>query len=182
MPRVDIAEDVRPDASIDTQGLSGLKIGASVEVNYHVMVPRTALVRARATNGEIVVEGISGRLVATTTNGAVSAREMSGGVEARATNGRIAIEMNAMGTDPIDIRTTNGAVDLKIPKNAKAYVTANSVNGGIDMTALTLELMGEQSKRRVRGRMNDGGIPIDVATTNGRIWCPCTSRLLKNAA
>ena len=37
------------------------------------------------------------------------------------------------------------------------------------MTACWFEPMGEQSKRRVRGRMNGGGTPIEVATVNGRV-------------
>jgi hypothetical protein len=37
------------------------------------------------------------------------------------------------------------------------------------MSAVAIEPMGEQTKRRVRGRMNGGGTPIEVTTVNGRV-------------
>jgi hypothetical protein len=170
LPRIVIKEEVAPDrVAVETERLAGITIGVSVEVNYRVRVPRSALVRARTTNGEIVIGGIAGRVFATSTNGAVTGRDLSGGVDARATNGRVAIELRAVGDDPIDVRTTNGSVQMTLPRTAKANVSASCVNGAIDMTALMLEPMGEQSKRRVRGRMNGGGTPIEVATVNGRV-------------
>jgi len=170
LPRINIQEDVTPDrVALETERLAGITIGVSVQVNYHVRVPRSALVRARATNGEIAIVGIAGRVFASTTNGGINGRELSGGVDARATNGRVAIELRTIGDDPIDVRTTNGNVQLTVPQNAKANVSASCVNGTIDMSAVAIEPMGEQSKRRVRGRMNGGGTPVEVATVNGRV-------------
>ena len=170
LPRIVIREDVTADRiAIETERLAGITIGVSIQVNYHVRVPRSALVRARTTNGGIVVEGVSGRVFATTTNGGVEGRELSGGVDARATNGRVAIALRAVGDDPIDVRTTNGNVEVLLPQNAKANVSASCVNGTIDVSGIALEPMGEQSKRRVRGRINGGGTPIEVATVNGRL-------------
>jgi hypothetical protein len=170
LPRIVIKEDVTPDrVLIETQRLAGITIGVAVQVNYHVRVPRWALVRARATNGAIAVEGVTGRVFATATNGSVDGRELSGGVDARATNGRIAIDLRAVGDDPIDVRTTNGNVQLTLPRNAKANVSASCANGAIDVSGVMLEPMGEQSKRRVRGRLNGGGTPIEVTSTNGRV-------------
>lgn len=170
LPRITIREDVRPDrVSLEAERIQGLLIGVGFEVHYHVRAPRTSLIRVRGTNGSIAVEGISGRTVANTTNGNISARELSGGVEARATNGRVDVELASIGADPIDLRTTNGSVRLGIPGAAKANVSANCTNGTIEVTGLSLELMGEQSRRRVRGRLNGGGTPVELTTTNGRI-------------
>jgi hypothetical protein len=170
LPRIVIKEEVTADrVVVETERLAGITIGVNVQVNYHVRVPRWALVRARTTNGAVAVAGITGRVFANTTNGSVDGRELSGGVDARATNGRVAIDLRAVGEDPIDVRTTNGNVQVTLPRDAKANLSANCVNGAIDMAALMLEPMGEQSKRRVRGRMNGGGTPIEVATVNGRV-------------
>jgi hypothetical protein len=170
LPRITIMETVTSSRiEIQTPPLSGIVIGASAEVNYHIRVPRTALVRARTANGSLMVEGLSGRLVASTVNGTVTARELRGGVEARAVNGRLEIALQSVGEDPIDLRTTNGAVRLTLPQSAKANVSATCVNGSIDASGLPLDLMGDQSKRRVRGRMNGGGTPIELNTVNGKI-------------
>ena len=170
LPRIDISEVATPALiQIETRRLSGLIIGASVEVRYHVRVPKSALVRTRTANGEMAVEGLAGRVVANTVNGSVTGRNLSGGVEARAVNGRVEIEVSAVGEDPIDLRTTNGSIQLRLPQNGKVNLSASCVNGVIDASALTLELMGEQSRRRVRGRMNGGGTPIELNTVNGKI-------------
>jgi len=42
-------------------------------------------------------------------------------------------------------------------------------NGSIDASAMNLARMGEQTPRRVRGRLNSGGTPIELSTVNGNI-------------
>ncbi len=170
LPRISIKEDVRPDRiAIETERLGGILIGVSVEVRYRVRVPKAALVRARTANGEIAVDALGGRLVATTVNGGITGRDLGGGVEARVVNGPVTIDIRSVGTDPIDLRTVNGTVQLTLPDTAKANVSANCTNCAITVSDLTLDLMGEQSRRRVRGRLNGGGTPIDLATTIGTI-------------
>lgn len=171
LPRITIKEDIRPDrVSIEAERLQGLLIGVGVEVNYRVRVPRTAVVRLRGTNGIVTATGITRRVVATTTNGNVTVSDMSGGVEARATNGRVVVELASLGADdPIDVSTTNGSVRLQMPSTAKADVSASCTNGTIEIDGFTFEPVGEQSRRRVRGRLNGGGTPVSVTTTNGTI-------------
>ena len=170
LPRIEISERATPTlVQIETKRLSGIIIGATIEVQYHVRVPKSALVRVRTADGLMAVESLRGRLVANTVNGSISGRDLSGGVEARAVNGPVEIEVGAVGEDPIDLRTTNGTIQLRLPQSAKVNLSASCVNGVIDTSALTLDLMGEQSKRRVRGRMNGGGTPIELNTVNGKI-------------
>ena len=170
LPRITIKEDIRPDrVSIEAERIQGLLIGVAVDVHYRVRAPRTAVVRLRATNGAVTVSGIAGRVVASTTNGNVTAGDLSGGVEARATNGRVEVALASLGADPVDLRTTNGQVRLSMPATSKANVSASCTNGTIDVEGLNLEPMGEQSRRRVRGRTNGGGTPVELTTTNGTI-------------
>src|SRR5438128_1094552 len=82
--------------------------------------------------------------------------ELEGGVEARTVNGQLVISLRTVGRDPIDLRTTNGPVRLTFPSTAKLNLSASTVNGPIDTSGLALDLMGEQSHRRVRGRLNGG--------------------------
>ena len=170
LPRIHIKEDIAPNrVAIETERLSGIVIGVSIEVKYHVRVPRMALVRSRTTNGEVTASALAGRLVATTTNGAITGRDLNGGVEARAVNGPVTIHMRSLGDGLIELRTVNGALELTLPENAKANLSANATNGVIDTSGLVLDLMGEQTRRRVRGRLNGGGTPIELTTTNGPI-------------
>jgi hypothetical protein len=170
LPRINIKEDIKPDrVAIETERLSGILIGVSIEVKYRVRVPTMAIVRSRTTNGEITASTLAGRLVATTTNGAITGRDLNGGVEARAVNGPVTIDIRALGSELIELRTVNGSLTLTLPASAKANLSASVTNGLIDTTGLALDLMGEQTKRRVRGRLNGGGTPIELSTTNGPI-------------
>ena len=170
LSRVVIREDVTPDrVSVRTERMSGIMIGAGFEVRYHVKAPKGATVRATTTNGEIDVAALSGKLIAQTTNGDLNAKDLTGGVDARTTNGDVRIDVASLGADRVELTTTNGSVTLLLPETAKADLSASCTNGGIDVSAVKVDAMGEQTRRRVEGRINGCGTPIQLRTTNGRI-------------
>ena len=56
-----------------------------------------------------------------------------------------------------------------VPESAKADVSASCTNGGISVAPdLKLEVT-EQSRRSLEGRLNGGGTPIELHTTNGGV-------------
>ena len=170
LPRIEIREDITPErVLLQTQGLGGIVIGVEVEVNYHLTVPAGARLRLRAANGPVTVADMNGRVVISSGNGEVTGRNLRGGVDARAVNKPLMIDLAAFGLDPIDLRAVNGPVDLKLPADANATVDANCTNGTIDISDLAFEPLGDQTKRRVRGRLNAGGAPIEITSVNGDI-------------
>ena len=172
LPRIKINEDVKPDhIKISTEHIAGIMIGASVEVRYHVRAPKNAFVHVNSTNGIISLTGMSGRIEAHTTNGGVRGTDLSGPVEASTTNGGVTIDfasVNNAGKDGIRLSTVNGGVVIGLPDDAKADVVATCTNGGINVNGVKMEI-AEQSRRRVEGKMNGGGTPIDLKTVNGGI-------------
>ena len=169
LPRIEIKEDISPDrVSVETARMSGIMFGASFEVRYHVRAPKSAVIDASNTNGLVTVTDFSGKVRAHTTNGGVTGKGLSGGVDAAATNGRVNIELAAVGSDRIALRTTNGGVSLTVPESAKADISASCTNGGISVTGVKLEI-SEQSRRRLEGKLNGGGTPIELHTTNGGV-------------
>lgn len=170
LPRITIKEDVKPDrVSVETERMNGIMIGAAYEVRYQVRAPKGAVVNVTTTNGGIGLTALAGKVVARTTNGGVNAKELAGGIEARSTNGGVTIDVAALGTEPLSARTTNGGVVLMLPDSAKADVSASCTNGGIVVSPdLTLSVT-EQSRRRLEGRLNGGGTPIELHTTNGGV-------------
>lgn len=169
LPRISIKEDVTPArVSISTERLSGVMIGASFEVQYHVKVPKGAIVNAMTTNGGVTLSNLAGNVAARTTNGGVKGTDLAGAVEARTTNGGVVIDLVALGKDKVFLSTTNGGVTLTLPDTAKADVLATCTNGGISVTGLKLETT-EESRRRLEGKLNGGGTPIELHTTNGGI-------------
>ncbi|HEY7172883.1 MAG TPA: DUF4097 family beta strand repeat-containing protein [Vicinamibacterales bacterium] len=170
VPRIEIREEVTPErVLLQTQGLSGIVIGVDVTVNYRLTVPAATEVRARSANGEVQVADLSGRVVISSANGPVSGRNLSGGVDARALNGNVTLDLAAFGHDPVQVRATNGSVELALPASANANITATHGNGKIETGDLKLELLGEQTRRRLLGRLNAGGAPIEITAMNGTI-------------
>jgi hypothetical protein len=150
LPRIAITEQTSANhVTVKTEGLGGMMIGASVEVRYHVKAPRTVAVRARNTNGQVTITGMAGPIVAHTTNGAV------------------VMDLDAV-AQKVEAATTNGAVTLTLPSDAKADLTATVTNGAISVSGLKLETT-EQSRRRVEGKINGGGPPVELHTTNGGV-------------
>jgi len=59
-------------------------------------------------------------------------------------------------------------VSLYLPDDAKADLTATWTNGGVSYSDVKLDVT-EKSRRRLEARMNGGGTPIELHTTNGGI-------------
>lgn len=168
--KIAINEEVTPDrVAIRTEGVSGLLIGVSYQVKYHVRAPHSVVARLRVTNGVVTAKAFSGHLIATSTNGGIVGEALGGKLEARTTNGNLQIGLAAVSPGGVSLRTTNGRVDLAVPEAAKADLSAECRNGAVSVEGLALETFGEQSRRAVNGRLNGGGAPIDVETTNGAI-------------
>jgi DUF4097 and DUF4098 domain-containing protein YvlB len=144
-------------------------IGVEVAVNYRLTVPAAAEVRARSANGEVRVTDLSGRVVISSANGQVTGRNLSGGVDARSVNGNVTLDLASFGRDPVQVRAVNGSVELSLPASADANIAATYTNGKIDTGDLRIEPLGEQTRRRLLGRLNAGGPPIEINAVNGNI-------------
>jgi hypothetical protein len=168
--RIAIHEDVQPDrVAVRTEGISGLLVGVSYQVSYRVRAPHSVVARLRVTNGTVTAKGFRGYLIATSTNGGIVGEGLGGKVEARSTNGHVRVGLTGVAIGGINIRTTNGRVDLALPDSAKADLSAECRNGTVTIDGLKLEPFGEQSQRLVNGKLNGGGPPIEIGTTNGTI-------------
>ena len=170
VPRVRIGEDIAAGKVVlRSDGLAGITIGVTIEVNFHITVPASTRLRLHAAGGDITVANVEGAVVVSATNGAIVGRALRGGVDARATNGNIAMDLVEVSKDPVDLRAVNGEISLTLPASADANLEASCTNGTTDIADLPLQLTGEQSTRRVRGRLNEGGTPVELTTTNGNI-------------
>jgi hypothetical protein len=167
---VRIGEDVSPGKIVlRNEGLGGIMIGVETEVNFHVTMPASTRIRLHAAGGDITLSNLSGPIVASTTNGNLSGTNIGGGIDGRSTNGRITMDLAAVSHDPVDLRAVNGQISLTLPADADANIETNATNGAVDIADLQTTPMGEQTRRRARLRLNDGGTPIDLTATNGDI-------------
>ena len=168
LPRIKIEEDARPDRiDVHTARISGIMVGASIEVRYHVRAPKSAKLQVTNTNGIITLEGLAGAVEAHTTNGGVRASNITGSLDASTTNGGVNADFESVQHD-IRLTTTNGGVSIGLPDSAKASVVASCTNGGISVNGVKMSVT-EQSRRRLEGTMNGGGVNVELKTMNGGI-------------
>jgi len=162
---------------------------ANVSVDFTVMVPegvdldevgtvnggvevRGSYGRAKVgtTNGSITVRDASGELEAGTTNGSVLVSRFEGRLEADTTNGQIKLEGVTI-RGGLSAETTNGGITLGVtsPETLNADLRAGTTNGHVTVDfPITLQNL-RQSKRRIEGRIGQGGPEISLHTTNGSI-------------
>jgi hypothetical protein len=171
LKRIEIRETISPNQiRLETrlQRPTGIHFGGG-EVRYTVRVPVGANVKLETVNGGIEVENVRGRAELQTTNGGIVARRVAGGLDASTTNGGVHADLDSLGPDGVQMECTNGGLRLTLPKDAKADITARIVNGGINVDGLSLDTTGEQSRRRLEGRLNGGGPRVRLEGTNGGI-------------
>lgn len=162
---------------------------ANVDVQFTVMVPegvnldevstvnggvdvtgRYNRLDVGTTNGPVIVKDSSGELKAGTTNGDVRVSRFEGRITADTTNGSIKLE-GVTFKDGLSAETTNGSITLGIvsPAALNADLRAGVTNGHITVDfPITLQNL-RQSKRRIEGKIGQGGPEISLHTTNGSI-------------
>jgi RNA polymerase sigma factor (sigma-70 family) len=95
--------------------------GASAEVR----VPAGAVVELHTSNGEVKLQGGSGKVDVKTSNGAIEVKKHKGPIHLETSNGTITI---AGGTGTMDLHTSNGAITVEADR---AELTADTSNGAI---------------------------------------------------
>jgi hypothetical protein len=162
--------------SLRTEGIAGVLIGVSFETNYRVSVPPTALVRLQTAGGAISIVGIKGRVAVLSNTGTVTGKDLGGAVDVRTMGGEIKIDLSSITDQPISIRAGRGApLQLSIPPAANANLSATATNANISVERLPFYPLGEPERerargpRRVRGRINKGGTPIELSSVGGDI-------------
>ncbi len=142
-------------------------------------------------NGAIEVRTVSGPVTARTSNGRISVDEAYGSVDAATSNGSIVATLSETPADKTQrFTTTNGGIELTVKNRLLSDLRVSTSNGGVTMrlpavtnarvaaatsnNSITNEfpLTGEGStntKKRIEGKIGNGGPTIDISTSNGSI-------------
>ena len=177
LPKIAFKEDLAPDrVNVETEGVAGVLIGVTFETHYHVRMPAGARVRAETRRAPIKISSMAGRVVALSRNGSVTGTALRGAVDIR-TGGDVTLDMEALGSenDPVSVRLNqNGNIDVGLPADANVTLSATTTAAGrARMSGLPFETIGEADppgrQRRLRGRINKGGVPVELSTAAGNI-------------
>ncbi len=143
--------------------------GSGASVNYELRVPKTINLELHSTNGAIIATDCSGDFDCSTTNGKIRLEDISGSARAKSTNGSLYISFRKFNSEKeMRFRTTNGSIKLMLPYNTNADLEARTTNGSIKCE-LPLTERYAKSRKRLEGKINNGGTLITLRTTNGSI-------------
>jgi len=155
------------NVSIRTRQPRRRLFGAGGQVQYRLTVPRGARVLVKNVNGAVELDGIEGGLRASTVNGSVEAARVAGAVEASTVNGSVQVSMARVEPDSRSrLGSTNGTVRLTLPRDASADVDAGTVNGSAHCD-FELDEGARVSRRKLSGRIGQGGARFELRTVNG---------------
>jgi DUF4097 and DUF4098 domain-containing protein YvlB len=102
-----------------------------------------------------------------TGSGSVEVKGVKGAV--RVTTGSGEIEASGDPTGEWKLRTGSGDVTVELPKQAAFDVYAHTGSGSIDTTDHELTVQGTISTRELHGKVNGGGVLVDLSTSSGTI-------------
>jgi DUF4097 and DUF4098 domain-containing protein YvlB len=127
-------------------------------------------IKLRTGDGSIEAHGLDGKVTADTGDGHVklegrfdslNIKTGDGSVEALVDNGS---RMNSAW----NIRTGDGSVDMTLPGDLQANIDASTGDGHISM-GMPVTVEGSFSNSQIHGKMNGGGQPLVIHTSDGSI-------------
>jgi hypothetical protein len=137
-------------------------------VHFDVRVPYGVGFIGRTVNGEINGESLQGDAEAHTVNGSVRLTT-TGSAIANTVNGSMHVTMGrADWPSGATFKTVNGGITLTLPGVFDAELRADTLNGSIDAD-FPITVIGQVSRRRLHGRIGNGGHELNLSTVNGSI-------------
>jgi DUF4097 and DUF4098 domain-containing protein YvlB len=123
-------------------------------------------IKLKTVSGALEVQGLSGTLDTHTVSGevVVAAAEPTS-VVSRSVSGAVTLDLRTAAD--IQCTTVSGEVAVRLPADAGADVDVSTVSGSLDVAFPTDQI--EIGKRRMRGRIGDGGHQVSVRTTSGNV-------------
>ncbi|MGB7583467.1 MAG: DUF4097 family beta strand repeat-containing protein [Terriglobales bacterium] len=118
-------------------------------------------------SGHITLEQTApGAVRVETGSGGMELRGVKGSLEATAGSGTITAEGEPTGS--WTVHTGSGGVRLKLTSAAGFDLDAHTSSGSISVSQ-PVTVQGEMGKRELRGKVNGGGVPVEVETGSGNI-------------
>jgi DUF4097 and DUF4098 domain-containing protein YvlB len=121
-------------------------------------------------NGDVHIRAVGGTVKASTVNGGLEVENLSADVGLETVNGTIVADFDVLGADQrVDADAVNGRIEIRLPADASARVTAETVNGSIDADDFGLEPEKGFVGRDLSGDIGGGDARISLDTVNGSI-------------
>lgn len=142
-----------------------------MEVQFHLTVPRTAILNSIETvNGSVTVSNFTNQTSVSAVNGQVTATNLRGAANLSTVNGTVVADFDRLEPGSrISLETVNGKVNLTIPSDSSATVKAESVNGDITNDFGLPVRKGKYVGRDLYGKLGNGDTNVKLESVNGEL-------------
>ncbi len=120
---------------------------------------------AQTSGGSVRGNHIDGDIIASTSGGSVRLSDIAGSIDASTSAGSIDVSLAELGKH-VKLNTSVGSVHVQMPLNKG--LTLNLSGNRVNLPNLR-NFDGDIQKDRVRGRLNGGGIPVDISASVGSV-------------
>lgn len=172
------------------------KSTSGFHVNWHnhqsvkvdVETPAELTASAHASDGSITLNGLRGALTVAASDGSLTIHEAAGTLDARTSDGSISVSGNFSGlqlatsdgsiqadlaqgshlAQPSSIKASDGSISLHVPSTFPADIDLRSGDGSVHSN-LPLTVENLDSGHRIHGKLDGGGAPLTIHTSDGSI-------------
>ena len=158
------------------------------EIRIFVQVPRDSDLKLRSGDGNLLVQDVKGRMELDTNDGDMRLHGVEGVLHAdthdgnvdvsgkfdslslRTGDGNIDAEISASASPQPGwtLRTGDGNMRLRLPENFAADISAHTGDGSVRVD-FPISVSGSQSEHSIHGKLNGGGLALDLQTGDGDI-------------
>jgi DUF4097 and DUF4098 domain-containing protein YvlB len=139
-----------------------------VRHEVRLRLPKSINLTISSVNGKVDVGAITGEIGVSSVNGGVVVAQAGTATRLSSINGGISVSLLRLGEGGLRVSSVNGGVKIGLPSETSAEIDVNSINGGID-SDLPITVIGEMKRGQLRGRVGDGGPPINISSVNGGV-------------
>lgn len=143
---------------------------AAIELDYQIRVPAGLVLDLHTANGDVIVEGVEGRMELGTANGNIVTQGAAGVVSGTTVNGRIDVELRRADAGArMSFETINGGIRTRLPRDLCAALDARSQNGSVRVD-FPVRMTGAVYRNGVVGVINDcSGGSLRYRSINGDV-------------
>ncbi|MFY9243103.1 MAG: DUF4097 family beta strand repeat-containing protein [Polaribacter sp.] len=153
--------------------VTGLRVRGESNLVIHLPKSMNMSVESLA-NNEIYIDGFSSEIEAVNHQGATILSNLTGPIVAENGNGNITVFFSILNqSSPTSIVADNGDIDIRMPSDASANISAKTPRGEF-YSDFDIELGKEKPKatniRALKGKINNGGVEINIQNLKGNIY------------
>ena len=159
------------DGSLKVYGVNG-SIALHTSDGSVDVADVSGAIRLVASDGSIRMHNVSGTLESRSSDGHVSIEGKLSGVQVHTSDGGLELTLSegSQLTTSSRVEASDGSVKIRLPKTLAADVDIHTGDGHIDcQLPLTMSGYNSGGGHNIRGRLNNGGTPLTIHTSDGSV-------------